>query len=140
MLENRSRGQAAIEYMIIVGIALMLASPLILKAQSSIVELKTGSNAVVAQNSLNNLETAIETVHASGEPATRTFPIRLPKTLESTEVTQNALVIRLTTAEGRSTLTRSFEANLTGSLPSESGRHLVKTQAKDGEVKIEVVS
>jgi len=126
--------------MAVIGIALMLASPFIIKAQASIIDLKTGSSSVVAQNSLNNLETAIETVHASGEPATRTFPIRLPQNMESAEVSRHAIKITMRTDSGKSTLTRNFEANLTGSLPSESGRHLVKTQAKDGEVEIGVVS
>lgn len=137
---SRSSGQAAIEYMIVFGIALVLALPFVLKAQSSIVDLKSDSNAVSIQNSLNDIELAVETVSASGEPAARTFPIRLPETVEKTWVLQKAVVVEIDTSGPRSNFSRSFEVNVTGDLPDEPGRYMLKAEANQSEVILEVVS
>ena len=134
------KAQAAIEYMTVFGIALLLAAPFVMKAQSSIIDLKSDSNAVAVQDTLNDIETAIDTVGAAGEPATRTFPVRFPDTLEKTWVLEKAVVVELRTGNGNSNFSRTFDVNLTGDLPDSSGRYLLKTQANQSEVIVEVVS
>lgn len=140
VFESRSSGQAAIEYMIVLGIALLLAAPFVLKAQSSIVDLRSDSNAVSVQNSLNDIEVAAETVNAAGEPAARTFPVRLPETLERTWVLDNAVVIQIDTPGPRSNFSRTFDFNVSGGLPDQPGRYMLKTEANGSEVVLEVVS
>jgi len=61
--------------MTVFSIALVLAAPFVLKAQSSVLDLRSDSNAVAVQNTLNNIEVAADTVSAAGEPATRTFQL-----------------------------------------------------------------
>ena len=134
------KGQAAIEYMTVFGIALVLSAPFVLKAQSSIIDLRSDSNTVSVQNTLNNIEVAADTVSASGEPAARTFSIRLPESVRNTWVMERAIVIQVDTAQGYSNFSRTFDYNISGDLPSESGRYIVKTQANQSKVDIGVVS
>lgn len=134
------KGQAAIEYMTVFGIALVLAAPFVIKAQSSIIDLKSGSGEIVVQDALNDIEVATETVSASGEPATRTFAVRLPESLNSTDVRLNSTIITVNTPSGTSTFSRTFDFNVSGELPSTPGSYLVKTEAVERGVKIEVVS
>lgn len=134
------KGQAAIEYMIVFGIALVLSLPFIMKAQTSVMELQAGSNNIAVQNTLNDIEVAVKTVSASGEPARRTFPIEMPRTLKSTEVRDNAVFIEVNTPRDSARYVRVFDVNVTGELPSESGRYMLKTEATSEGVEIEVVS
>lgn len=137
---HKLKGQAAIEYMIVFGLALALAAPFVLKAQSSIFDLKSDSNAVSVQNSLNDIEVASKTVNAAGEPAARSFQVQFPQTVRNTWVSNRAVVVQIVTSDARSNLTRTFDFNVSGSLPERSGNHIIKAQANDGEVVIEVVS
>lgn len=138
MLENL-KGQAAIEYMTVLSLALLLASPFVLRAQDSILDLRSNSNVVTVENSLNDIEVAAETVNAAGEPAARTFTVRMPQTLQKTWVLDNAIVVQLKTPSARSNHTRTFDFNVSGELPDKPGRHRLKTQANNSEVELEVV-
>ncbi len=137
---HKLKGQAAIEYMIVFGLALALAAPFVLKAQSSVMDLRSDSNAVSVQNSLNNIEVAADTVSASGEPATRTFSISLPDSVRETWVLNRAIVIQVDTAQSLSNFSRTFDYNVSGALPDQPGRYMLKTQANQSEVQLEVVS
>jgi len=134
------KGQAAIEYMTVFSIALVLAAPFVLKAQSSVLDLRSDSNAVAVQNTLNNIEVAADTVSAAGEPANRTFSIRLPDSVRETWVLDRAVVIQIATSQSRSNLSRTFDFNVSGEIPDRSGRYMLKTQANQSEVQFEVVS
>jgi len=137
---GKLKGQAAIEYMTVFGIALVLAAPFVLKAQSSILDLRSNSNAVSVQNTLNNIEVAADTVSASGEPAARTFSIRLPDSVRNTWVMDRAVVIQIDTPQSRSNFSRTFDFNISGTLPDQPGLYRLKTQANDSTVEFEVVS
>ena len=134
------KGQAALEYMIVLGIALTVAMPFVMKAQSSVVDIRSSVSVVESQDTLNDIDVAVRTVDAAGEPAARTVEARLPDNLRSTEVRNNSISIFLTTPSGNQRLSRTFDAELTGSLPDSPGLYLVRVRAKDGEVEIEVVS
>lgn len=134
------KGQAAIEYMTVFGIALVLAAPFVLKAQSSVLDLRSDSNAVSVQNTLNNIEVAADTVSAAGEPAARTFSIRLPDSVRNTWVIDRAVVIQIDTPQTRSNFSRTFDFNISGTLPDQPGRYMLKTQANQSKVEFEVVS
>jgi hypothetical protein len=139
-MSSKLKGQAAIEYMTVFGIALVLAAPFVLKAQSSVMDLRSDSNAVSVQNTLNNIEVAADTVSASGEPAARTFSIRLPDSVRNTWILDRAVVIQISTPQSRSNFSRTFDFNISGNLPDQPGRYMLKTQANQSQVEFEVVS
>lgn len=134
------KGQAAIEYMIVFGIALLLATPFIVRAQSSIMDIQSSSSVVSVQDSLNDIDVAVRTVSAAGEPSARTFEIRIPANVNETEIRDQSIIVRLNTPTGTTRLSRTFDTNLTGDLPRDSGLYLLRVRAEDGEVNLEVVS
>ena len=134
------KGQAAIEYMIVLGIALTVAAPFVIKAQSSVVDIRSSVSVVETQDSLNDMDVAVRTVDAAGEPAARTIKVGLPDNLESSEMRNGSISITLNTPSGNRRLSRTFDADLTGSLPDSPGLYLVRVKAVDGQVEIEVVS
>lgn len=135
----KSRGQAAIEYMTVFGIALVLSTPFILRAQDSIMELRTGTQVVTLQNSLDRVESSVETVSAAGEPAQRTFSFEVPEITREARVVNNSVVYAVRTSAGRSQLIRTFETDISGSVPETTGRHRMTVYARDGRTRIEVI-
>lgn len=134
------KGQAAIEYLMVFGLALILSTPFIMKAQGSIADIRSGSEVIELQNSLDKIESSVKTVNAAGDPAKRTFLVSIPNNVDSAELNQNSIAYTLNTHEGNSQMVRTFEANLTGDIPRESGRHKVSVSATENGVQIEVVS
>jgi hypothetical protein len=134
------KGQAAIEYMTVFGIALLLATPFVVKAQSSIMEIQSSSSVVSMQDSLNDIDVAVRTVSAAGEPSARTFEIRIPDNINETVIRDENIVVRLNTPTGTVRLSRNFDTNITGDLPSDPGLYLLRVRAEGGEVDLEVVS
>lgn len=134
------KGQAAIEYLTVFGIALLLATPFVVKAQSSIMDIQTSSSVVSIQDSLNDVDVAVRTVSAAGDPSARTFEISIPENVNETLVRDNGVIVRLNTPTGTTRVSRTFDTNLTGEMPSDPGLYLLRVQARDGEVDLEVVS
>lgn len=137
-MKNR-RGQAAIEYMTVFGIALLLSTPFIMRAQSSIMDLKTGSEIIEMRDSLSKIETSVQTVGAAGEPARRTFHVEIPRSVVSSRIENDTVVFTLRGPAGNSDMSRSFETNVTGTLPDTPGIHRLTVYAENGAVYIEVV-
>lgn len=133
------RGQASIEYLAVFGIALAISTPFIMNAQSSLLDLRTGSGSIEAQNSLQKIETAVNTVAASGEPAQRTFTVRLPQNYEGGEVRDNAIAFTMRNRAGESDFIRTFDVDLNGDVPQTPGRYEVTVYMGDGNATIEVV-
>ena len=134
------KGQAAIEYMTVFGIALLVSTPFIIEAQDTISDLRQGTSNIALQSTLDDIEVAIETVSASGEPAVRTFPIELPDNINSTSIEQNATIIEVNTPQGVSTHFRTFDINISGELPQSSGNHMIRTEATSDGVEVVPVS
>ncbi|MDY6774122.1 MAG: hypothetical protein SVS85_02880 [Candidatus Nanohaloarchaea archaeon] len=135
----KSRGQAAIEYMTVFGIALVLSTPFILRAQSSMMELRIGTQVVSLQNSLDRVESSVETVSAAGEPAQRTFFFEVPQITRNARVVNNSIVYTVRTSSGETQLIRTFETNVVGTVPETPGRHRMTVYARNGKTHIEVL-
>ncbi|MFB6193187.1 MAG: hypothetical protein ABEK00_02960 [Candidatus Nanohaloarchaea archaeon] len=125
--------------MTVFGIALLLSTPFIMRAQSSILDLRSGSQVVTLQNSLDNLESSVETVSAAGEPAQRTFNFEVPEIVASARVVNNSVVYTVRTRSGESQLVRGFQSNITGDLPKQPGRHCVTVYAEEEATRIGTV-
>lgn len=126
--------------MMVFGIALLLSTPFILRAQNSIFQVHSGTEMVKLDNSLDNVETVIKTVSASGEPARRTFDFKVPESTVESGIDNNSIYYKVRTSESNSTVVRTFDVNITGSVPEESGTHRLTVYAEDGEIKLEGAS
>ncbi len=122
------------------GLALLLSTPFILKAQASIMELRTGSETISLQNSLDKTSSAVRVVAASGEDARRTFFIELPGSTDSATIVNKTMVYTVSTSSGESQLLRSFEVKIFGNLPADPGRHEITVYHNGTGVVIEPVN
>ncbi len=136
------KGQAAIEYLAVFGIALALSAPFIIQAQETMVELKTGSEAMQLHNSLEKLETSVKVVSASGEPARRTFEMEVPSNVVSAEIQGTGVVYRVDSPSGESDIIvdTGTEFHEDSEVPESQGSHTMRAYMDGDEAVLEVVS
>lgn len=131
------KGQAAIEYLAMVGVALLIAAPLIIQTQRTSFELKNSFSSSIAKNSLNNLEESASLVYSQGEPAKVTIDIRIPERVTQTNVSDSYLHIRRRIEKGRETdFYNTLDFNVSGSIPNSEGVHKMVVEAWNGQVNI----
>lgn len=124
----------------IFGLAIALSTPFIVKAQGSILDLRTSSQIMDVRNSVDRVERAAQTVNAAGPPARRTFAINIPGIVENSFLLDRAVIYQVRTSDGRTNITKSFDFNISGTLPSDEGAHRLSVSAKSDRVVIEEVS
>lgn len=134
------KGQASIEYMMILSLALLLSTPFIVKAQGAILDLRTSSSVMDVRNSADRIEKAAETVNAAGPPAKREFTIKLPNSVQSSEVSDQAFIYTVRTSNGKTNITRTFDFKIQGDLPDSEGAHILSATAKSDYIEIIEVS
>lgn len=138
-LTNR-KGQSSIEFLTVFGIAMLMAAPFIVSAETSITELRTGTEVAELENSLNNLEDAIQTVASQGEPARRTITMDIPGVVEDAYMVENQAIVYTLNVQGQQTnVTRIFENRIETEppgIPEERGRHELRVEAWQNQVNI----
>lgn len=131
-----STGQAAIEYLSVIAIALLVSTPLIIQTQQSSLEVRSAFNDGLVQNALNSVEEAASLVNSQGDPARVTFRIRLPPGINQTSVSDQFLYIQRRTPNGYTDFYNVLEFNVSGTLPTNPGVHSIVAEAEDDYVNI----
>lgn len=132
------KGQASMEFVMVVGMALILSSPFILEAQSSVIEVSYGSDVGEFQSSLDRLERAVQRVNSMGEPAREVVSLEMPNNIEQAYISNDRGVVFTEDRGGQqSNYTRIFEVSLNDNgLPTEEGTRDVEVEAWNGEVNL----
>ncbi|MDY6788713.1 MAG: hypothetical protein SVV03_01995 [Candidatus Nanohaloarchaea archaeon] len=132
-----SKGQAAIEYLAMVSIALFIAAPLVIQTQQTSFELKNSFRSSLTKNALNNLEEAASLVNSQGEPAKVSIDIRLPEDIKQTNVTENYFHVAREVEGGRlAHFYNVMDFNVSGSIPNSQGKHTMVVEAWNEQVNV----
>jgi len=137
---EKSKGQAALEYMVVISFAFLLAAPVLLDAQTSARDLKTSARLSIARNSLNTIEDAAKIVHSQGAPARLSFTIRVPSQVTETDIAGKQVRMVLKAYGGVTEVYNVFDFNVSGSLPTAQGRYKLQAQAEANYVNISQTS
>lgn len=131
------KGQASIELVGVVGIALVLATPFVVEAQDSMIDLAISSEDANFQASLNELEEAVDEVAASGEKSSRMVEIRVPGNMEKIYSQNQALIYTQVRGEQRKNFSTSFETEINSTnLSTEQGIYQLNIEYKNGTAQI----
>lgn len=129
MMGGRSKGQAALEYMAMISIALLIASPIIIRAQTSMQDVGEASTAARMESVLDSLEEGARLVNSQGTPARTTFAVSVPEGVRETRAEDNYILYVLEARSGNQTYIRFFDFNVSGTLPQDQGAHKVRVEA-----------
>lgn len=124
-LFERRKGQAALEYLMIMGIVMFLLIPLFSLVTSFTHRTRTDMKISALQDSLRNLADSADMAYSQGYPARITTSFYAPQGIIYTNVTQHYFHARIQTRTGPRDLISKTHANLTGSLPESPGSYQV---------------
>lgn len=133
----RISGQAAIEYMMIIGIVLVILVPLLFLINSYMSGGKDELRIRALQDGIDSLAEASDMVHFQGYPAKITISLYVPENVLLANVTENLVRVRVRTSTGPTDVTSFTQANLTGNLPVNAGTYRLSIVAQeDGLVNV----
>lgn len=132
------KGQSSLEFVSIVGIALIIATPFVLEAQSTIIEINQGSDSAEFQASLDQLAKAVREVDAMGEPSKKTVEIQIKKDMDDFRVSEDRAIIFTQEISGDKTnYTRIFDTEINAqNIPTQQGIYDIEVEAWRGQVNI----
>lgn len=118
--------QAAIEYVILVGVILVFLIPTI---QYSLNEANTNLKINQLENSVRRIAKAADAVYAIGGDATEVVMVTLPYGIESSNVSDHRILLRVGMFGQISDVIYTTRAPVTGSLPTIPGTYNIMIKA-----------
>ena len=117
--------QISMEYMVIVGFALLLTIPTIViffsQSTQTIEQVNTAQAKQIARKIVDNAEK----VYYLGKPATTTIKVSMPSGVESIFISGKEVMISVRGTSGVSDIVEVSTVNITGNLTASSGvRHI----------------
>lgn len=128
------KAQAAMEYMMIMAISMLILVPLFAVVSSYTSNSKTELRISALEDSVENLADTAEMVYSQGHPAKMTTDFYVPEGIVYTDLAEHRISARAQTTAGPTDLSASTTANLTGSLPQSPGNYPVRVKMTDSGV------
>lgn len=130
------KGQAAMEYILMIGFILALLIPLILlfynQRADTALQVRSQQLRAVGEKIVDQAES----VYYLGEPSRIQFRIQLPDNVVNVTIVNKALVFKLSTEAGVSDIVIPSVVNITGAVPLTSGIHHISVENRGGYVNI----
>ena len=134
------KAQAAIEFLIIVSVALTIIIPLILLVNQNLVSYKDDTKISLAKEAIKKLGENADWVFSQGPPAKVTVEVYIPDDVESVSIDNKMITYKIRTSAGINDVYYYTVSELRGSLPEKSGYYFVALTAYYNFVNITVVS
>jgi len=133
---NQNKGQASVEYLILVGVCLLIIT--LVSSYSFLMYSTTTTNNEI-QTSIKVLENAINEVYSLGEGNSVVVQISFPSDITNITIGNNYLIIQATAFGSTSSSLVEFDSNISGSLPSTEGTYDIEVKNINGVVSLNVV-
>jgi uncharacterized protein (UPF0333 family) len=130
---KEKKAQVATEYMLVIGMLLVMVAGL---AGYSLFMYSETVTLNEVKDSLNDLQAAVNRVYSLGEGNSVIVKIALPAGVTETRVIGNAIYITTTLFAATSQDFVQTDANVHGSIPAEAGIHYIEVKATDGNVSL----
>lgn len=123
------KAQAALEYMIVASIALLMLVPTIMNGWDSTAQLGTSVNFQKARTAVTQMSDAAKTVYYQGAPAAMTISVAFPENIIITNVSGKEIFFRMKLKGESMDVAEFLDFNVTGSLSNSSGIHEIYLEA-----------
>lgn len=138
-MRSARRAQAGIDYFVVIVMLLVLLSPFWTYLYDNLHRSEDDLNVAYAKTATSRIKEAADLVYAQGSPAQATVQIYVPKSVNSTNVTSDSVMMRIRVGRGGMTsdvVSTTRSAQLQGNLPTSEGYHSITVRAMDGYVNI----
>ena len=123
------KAQIAVEYLIIVGVAMMILLPLSLYLNQTLIGYRDDTKLSKAWNTVKKLGQNADWVHSQGPPAKVTVEIYVPEDVAEVSLDNNMILYRISTSAGISDVFYNTVPSLSGTLPDGSQYYFVSVTA-----------
>jgi len=140
------KGQSSIELVMVIGMAMVLASPFIITSQDAVLDLETGSDLLRVESSLDKIESGINYVSRYSEPSKTTFRVDIPSNVENVYLRDfsdsSAIVFEVSQRGDLTNRSRLFDRNVVvknSSYLEQQGKPEVAVQLWEDQVNVSVM-
>ncbi|MFP4229708.1 MAG: hypothetical protein ACLFRK_01045 [Candidatus Nanohaloarchaea archaeon] len=132
------KAQASVEFITVVGIALVLAAPFVVESQNMMIDIGFGSEVAEIQASLDDVARTVRKVGAMDKPARRQVELRLTRDMEDFHVSEDrAITYSLERSGEEANFTRIFDQKINAeNMPTEQGVYTLNVEAYRDRVNI----
>lgn len=130
------RGQVALEYLVMIGFGLMIATPLIIQGQESLRSLNQVDQSSKVTGVLDAAQETAGLVYSQGPPARASTVVTVPRGVVGSRVDGTLLSYTLSVEGGNASYFRDVGFTVNGSLPRSPGRYLLIAEATQSYVNI----
>ncbi len=134
--KSTKKGQVSIEFMVVVGLMLLVLVPLIIAYYENT---RASSNTIQSEQLdkvAKEITDTAETVYYMGEPSKITIQAYIPHGVESVSISNNEIVFKVVRGDNTSDIVSVSKVNISGSISNSEGIHNIILEAKEGYVEI----
>lgn len=124
-------GQVSIEYLMVMGFALLIVVPLFLIYYEQANRLGDETTGASIQRAAVQVAETADTVYYLGAPSRRTLTVDLPENIQGVALSGRSIVFTVSSSHGAYEQVAWSAANLTGSFSSVAGPHVLVIEALD---------
>ena len=130
------KAQVSVEYMLIMGFVTILTIPLLLIYYTYISDTSDSISTNQALQIARKIVDSSESVYYLGKPSQTTLKLNFPGSIGSTNLSSREVVFKIKTKQGIAEIVQVSSVNLSGSLPTTPGIHIITVKADDGYVQV----
>lgn len=130
------KGQSSVEFITVIGVALLLAAPFVIEGQKAMINLATDSEDTKFQASLNDLGNIAEQVTASGDKSARTTQLRVPDNIENVYSKDQALVFEMNRGGNPQNFSQIFPVKINTNITASQGLKTIHVSYNSSELSL----
>ena len=130
------KAQVSVEYMLVMGFAALMTIPLLLIYYTYSSDTSDSVAVSQALQIARRIVDSSESVYYLGKPSQTTLKLNFPDRIYSTNLSNKEVVFKIKTKNGITDIVQVSSVNMSGSLPTSQGIHIITIKAEDGYVQI----
>lgn len=130
------KSQVSVEYMFVMGFAALITIPLLLIYYTYTADSSDSVAAGQATQISRKIVDSAESVYYLGKPSQTTLKVNFPDRIQSINLSSREVVFRMKLQSGVTDIVQVSAVNLSGSLPTSQGIHVITIKAEDNYVLV----
>lgn len=130
------KSQVSVEYMFIMGFATIIIMPLLVIYYTYSADANDSVASNQALQIARNVVDSSESVYYLGKPSQTTLKLNFPDNIKSTNLSNREVVFKMKSQYGITEIVQVSSVNMSGTLPTTPGIHIITIKAQDGYVEV----
>ena len=130
------KAQVSVEYMLVMGFAALMTIPLLIIYYTYSSDTTDTVAASQALQIARKVIDSSESVYYLGKPSQTTLKLTFPDRIHSINLSNREVVFKIKVKGGVAEIVQVSNVNISGSLPTSQGLHIITLTAQDGYVQV----